>query len=83
MSLPYTDLARAKGWTPRGWFGLTEPQQARVLGAKSLGLDWSDLGPEASDFDLPEPTVHHNVTVHTSPGTALLLAALTAWVVLS
>lgn len=52
MSIPYNEIARSKGWTPRGWFGLTEPQQIAVLRApstpqraRSLGANsWTDNG---------------------------------------
>lgn len=56
MSLPYNAIARAQGWSPRGWFGLTEPQQVMVIRAatKSLGLFGTTLAetypqPFASD----------------------------------
>lgn len=80
MSLPYTDTARAQGWTPRGWFGLTEPQQALVLRGSDSAKEW---GLDASDWDLPTIQHEHDVTVNAGPGTfVLVLAALTAWVVL-
>jgi len=58
VTLPYSEIARAKGWTPRGWFGLTEPQQIAVLRspaspqrARSLGL----FGTTLTDIYNPQP----------------------------
>jgi len=52
VTIPYNAIARSQGWSPRGWFGLTEPQQVAVLRAstRSLGLFGTTL---AADYESP------------------------------